>query len=102
MRLSEEKKIAAETVPDGAPVQGDLGAILYTGVSCLCHLLRSGPCSVNIASTSMSCAQSGSERSSFPAFPYEPYSIQQDFMQALYGLLQRGGVGLFESPTGKS
>jgi Rad3-related DNA helicase len=36
----------------------------------------------------------------FPAFPYTPYDIQQDFMKALYKQLEIGGVGLFESPTG--
>lgn len=41
-------------------------------------------------------------RKEFPAFPFEPYSIQTNFMQALYKVLQQGGVGLFESPTGMS
>ena len=36
----------------------------------------------------------------FPAFPYEPYLIQQDFMQALYETIDAGQIGLFESPTG--
>lgn len=36
----------------------------------------------------------------FPAFPYEPYPIQQDFMQALYDTIDKGQIGLFESPTG--
>jgi chromosome transmission fidelity protein 1 len=39
-------------------------------------------------------------RVEFPAFPYAPYSIQLDFMRALHSALGRGGVGLFESPTG--
>ncbi|CAL9695345.1 unnamed protein product [Knipowitschia caucasica] len=38
-------------------------------------------------------------RSSFP-FPYQPYSIQEQFMQALYRTLEDGKVGIFESPTG--
>ena len=42
-----------------------------------------------------------SDRTDFPAFPYQPYDIQQDFMQALYNTLTNGGVGLFESPTGQ-
>lgn len=37
---------------------------------------------------------------SFPAFPYPPYDIQEGFMHALYQALDKGGVGLFESPTG--
>ena len=41
------------------------------------------------------------DRTDFPAFPYQPYGIQQDFMQALYKTLNSGGVGLFESPTGQ-
>ncbi|XP_010033872.1 LOW QUALITY PROTEIN: ATP-dependent DNA helicase DDX11 [Eucalyptus grandis] len=36
----------------------------------------------------------------FPAFPYEPYSIQVDFMSALYSSLERGGISMLESPTG--
>ena len=36
----------------------------------------------------------------FPAFPYEPYPIQQDFMQALYETIDNEQIGLFESPTG--
>uniref|UniRef100_A0A3Q2NUU3 DEAD/H (Asp-Glu-Ala-Asp/His) box helicase 11 n=1 Tax=Fundulus heteroclitus TaxID=8078 RepID=A0A3Q2NUU3_FUNHE len=38
-------------------------------------------------------------RHSFP-FPYEPYGIQEQFMKALYSALDRGKVGIFESPTG--
>lgn len=37
---------------------------------------------------------------SFLAFPYPPYDIQLGFMRSLYLALERGGVGLFESPTG--
>uniref|UniRef100_A0AAQ5ZIJ6 ATP-dependent DNA helicase DDX11 n=1 Tax=Amphiprion ocellaris TaxID=80972 RepID=A0AAQ5ZIJ6_AMPOC len=35
----------------------------------------------------------------FP-FPYQPYNIQEEFMQALYSSLDQGKVGIFESPTG--
>lgn len=35
----------------------------------------------------------------FP-FPYAPYRIQERFMAALYGALEAGRVGIFESPTG--
>ncbi|NWI51300.1 DDX11 helicase, partial [Calyptomena viridis] len=35
----------------------------------------------------------------FP-FPYTPYGIQERFMEALYGALEAGRVGIFESPTG--
>uniref|UniRef100_A0A7N6AYL9 Helicase ATP-binding domain-containing protein n=1 Tax=Anabas testudineus TaxID=64144 RepID=A0A7N6AYL9_ANATE len=38
-------------------------------------------------------------RTMFP-FPYQPYNIQEQFMQALYGALEQGKVGIFESPTG--
>ena len=41
-----------------------------------------------------------SEPRTFPAFPHEPYSIQLDFMRALYDTVDAGGIGLFESPTG--
>ncbi|XP_049430939.1 ATP-dependent DNA helicase DDX11 isoform X1 [Epinephelus fuscoguttatus] len=40
-----------------------------------------------------------SGRSQFP-FPYQPYHIQEQFMQALYTALDQGKVGIFESPTG--
>ncbi|KAJ0238004.1 hypothetical protein HA466_0245130 [Hirschfeldia incana] len=36
----------------------------------------------------------------FPTFPYDPYSIQTDFMKALYRFLDKGGVSMLESPTG--
>lgn len=32
--------------------------------------------------------------------PYEPYSIQLEFMQKLYQCIEHGQVGIFESPTG--
>uniref|UniRef100_A0A3Q3M353 ATP-dependent DNA helicase DDX11 n=1 Tax=Mastacembelus armatus TaxID=205130 RepID=A0A3Q3M353_9TELE len=42
---------------------------------------------------------SSKSQTHFP-FPYQPYSIQEQFMQALYGALDQGKVGIFESPTG--
>ncbi|XP_060086136.1 ATP-dependent DNA helicase DDX11-like [Ylistrum balloti] len=36
---------------------------------------------------------------SFP-FPFEPYNIQQNFMNQLYQCLEQGKIGIFESPTG--
>ncbi len=35
----------------------------------------------------------------FP-FPFQPYDIQKEFMHALYMALERGCIGIFESPTG--
>ena len=35
----------------------------------------------------------------FP-FPFQPYGIQKEFMKQLYVALERGAVGIFESPTG--
>lgn len=32
--------------------------------------------------------------------PFEPYDIQQEFMEALYECIEQGRVGIFESPTG--
>lgn len=32
--------------------------------------------------------------------PFTPYDIQLQFMRALYGCLEDGKVGVFESPTG--
>ena len=40
------------------------------------------------------------ERRDFPAFPFAPYGIQQDFMRELYTAISTGSIGLFESPTG--
>ncbi|KAI8641897.1 helicase C-terminal domain-containing protein [Parasitella parasitica] len=33
-------------------------------------------------------------------FPFEPYSIQKEFMKELYDVLSNGKIGIFESPTG--
>lgn len=33
-------------------------------------------------------------------FPFQPYSIQKDFMREVYTTLERGQIGIFESPTG--
>ena len=46
--------------------------------------------------------EEGKWESKFPAFPYEPYSIQIDFMNSLYHSLNKGGVSMLESPTGLS
>lgn len=35
----------------------------------------------------------------FP-FPFQPYCIQKRFMRALYSALEKGYIGIFESPTG--
>ncbi|KAK3643830.1 ATP-dependent DNA helicase chl1 [Elasticomyces elasticus] len=32
--------------------------------------------------------------------PFEPYGIQQQFMEAMYNCIEEGKVGIFESPTG--
>ncbi|KAI3870964.1 hypothetical protein MKW92_041499 [Papaver armeniacum] len=42
----------------------------------------------------------GELETDFSAFPFKPYSIQKDFMKSLYSFLNKGGVGMFESPTG--
>ncbi|XP_078487454.1 ATP-dependent DNA helicase DDX11-like [Ciona intestinalis] len=34
------------------------------------------------------------------AFPFEPYSIQVDFMKSLYQAIEDKNIGIFESPTG--
>ena len=33
-------------------------------------------------------------------FPYKPYAIQQQLMESVYQVLEKGEIGLFESPTG--
>nr|GMD32368.1 ATP-dependent DNA helicase DDX11 [Ipomoea batatas] len=40
------------------------------------------------------------EKPVFSAFPYKPYPIQVDFMNALYRSLENGGIAMLESPTG--
>lgn len=35
----------------------------------------------------------------FP-FPFEPYSIQKEFMKQLYTAIENRKLGIFESPTG--
>lgn len=35
----------------------------------------------------------------FP-FPFEPYGIQDQFMRALYSVIENRKIGIFESPTG--
>lgn len=32
--------------------------------------------------------------------PYEPYGIQETFMEAVYQTLENKQIGIFESPTG--
>eukprot|EP00743_Colponemidia_sp_Colp-15_P010716 GILK01011837.1.p1 GENE.GILK01011837.1~~GILK01011837.1.p1 ORF type:complete len:858 (+),score=121.79 GILK01011837.1:230-2803(+) len=39
------------------------------------------------------------EEPQFP-FPYPPYGVQKGFMNKLYQTLDKGGIGIFESPTG--
>ncbi len=34
------------------------------------------------------------------SFPGTPYSIQKDFMEALFSALDNRALGIFESPTG--
>eukprot|EP00741_Cyanophora_paradoxa_P007512 tig00001154_g7266.t1 len=54
------------------------------------------------SNTSASAPRSSSSarpKRSFP-FPGTPYDIQVEFMNALYDLMEAGGVGIFESPTG--
>lgn len=36
---------------------------------------------------------------SFP-FPFTPYTIQDEFMRALYSVIENRKIGIFESPTG--
>jgi hypothetical protein len=40
------------------------------------------------------------EQPGYFQFPFTPYDIQVKFMQKLYVVLESGGVGIFESPTG--
>ncbi|XP_076952036.1 uncharacterized protein LOC143625638 [Bidens hawaiensis] len=41
------------------------------------------------------------QKKKFGGFPYkEPYSIQIDFMSALYDSIDKGGIAMLESPTG--
>ncbi|KAJ9568323.1 hypothetical protein OSB04_004289 [Centaurea solstitialis] len=40
------------------------------------------------------------KKQKFGGFPFKPYSIQVDFMNALYDSLDKGGIAMLESPTG--
>ena len=44
----------------------------------------------------------GNDGDSGPAipFPFEPYEVQKQLMCKIYSTLERGGVSIFESPTG--
>ena len=53
----------------------------------------------DVAKPPREAADAGSARA-FPAFPFRPYDIQLDLMRGLYDVLERGGIGIFESPTG--
>ena len=53
----------------------------------------------DVANPPREAADAGSART-FPAFPFRPYDIQLDLMRGLYDVLERGGIGIFESPTG--
>ncbi|CAM9799349.1 unnamed protein product, partial [Ectocarpus fasciculatus] len=33
-------------------------------------------------------------------FPFEPYDVQKQLMRKIYSTLEKGGIGIFESPTG--
>ncbi|KAJ4818356.1 ATP-dependent DNA helicase chl1 [Rhynchospora pubera] len=44
--------------------------------------------------------QAKSTRREFPAFPFDPYPIQSEFMCFLYDSLNKGGIAMLESPTG--
>jgi chromosome transmission fidelity protein 1 len=45
----------------------------------------------------MPSAPSGAEEF---CFPFAPYAVQVDLMKSVYGCLNQGQVGIFESPTG--
>ncbi|XP_038636561.1 ATP-dependent DNA helicase DDX11 [Scyliorhinus canicula] len=45
-------------------------------------------------------AEEKSHASSRFRFPFKPYSIQEEFMTALYNVIEAGKIGIFESPTG--
>lgn len=64
-----------------------------------CSRLHGTP-SVAIRQTLTGVFAAGGAAREFPAFPFTPYAIQQQFMTALYDTLQQGGVGILESPTG--
>ncbi|KAG2460304.1 DDX11 helicase, partial [Polypterus senegalus] len=66
--------------------------------SCKCQK-RPLPAISNIRNSNLFFSKMGDEPRSFP-FPYQPYSIQEQFMEALYNVLDQGKVGIFESPTG--
>lgn len=42
----------------------------------------------------------GSEAPLAIPFPFPPYDVQTRLMRKIYDTLERGGIGVFESPTG--
>ena len=48
----------------------------------------------------MSSSSSSSKDDYLKYFPFSPYNIQKDLMKNMTQVLDRGGVGIFESPTG--
>ncbi|XP_072039585.1 ATP-dependent DNA helicase DDX11-like [Amphiura filiformis] len=53
----------------------------------------------SVASSDVKVDKTCSLPEAFP-FPFQPYSIQEDFMKNLYTALDAGKIGIFESPTG--
>ncbi|KAL8250153.1 hypothetical protein R6Q59_033846 [Mikania micrantha] len=51
-------------------------------------------------SMAKNCEMGEETKKKFGGFPFEPYSIQIDFMNALYDSLDKGGIAMLESPTG--
>jgi hypothetical protein len=51
------------------------------------------------AETFNNCAKMGSRKFNFP---FTPYPIQTDLMNAIFECIEEGKIGIFESPTGSN
>ena len=78
------------------PCSSTRGKRKSQAISKVLSYLQDKYCFFHVLSTPLHAGQE------FPAFPYAPYGVQQEFMQSMYACLQEGGIGLFESPTGGS
>lgn len=54
---------------------------------------------MNSSSVSGGSGVTSSEEPAIP-FPFEPYDVQKQLMSKIYATLDKGGIGIFESPTG--
>lgn len=100
--LGQPSTMAAEQLNTMVLSEG-IGITALRLLTVLLHAVATSSAAPSVTPTDQPtppAAVAGGTRTDFPAFPYPPYPIQQQFMTHLYDALNAGGVGLFESPTG--